>query len=88
MQSTQQNNIFLDGTRVLYALMNLSDPPTSFQWDGSWFGHPGTELIDQYAGTPIYREMLDAGYTPDEIISYFKNDEILFQITRRDVLLY
>lgn len=88
LQSTKQNNIFLDGTRILYALKNLSNPPTSFQWDGSWFGHPGTELIDQYAGTPIYREMLDNGNTPDEIMEYFKNDELLFQKTRKSILLY
>lgn len=87
-ESTQYNNIFLDGTKILCALKSLSNPSASFEWDGSWFGHPGTELIDQYAGTPIYREMIDAGYTPDEIANYFKEDEILFQVTRKDVLLY
>lgn len=88
--SSQQpfQDIFLDGTRILCALKELSDPPSSFQWDGSWFGHPGTELIDQYAGTPLYREMIDAGLTPEDIVAYFKKDEILFREIRQKVLLY
>jgi uncharacterized protein YbbC (DUF1343 family) len=81
-------NIFLDGTRILCAVRELSDPPSSFQWDGSWFGHPGTELIDQYAGTPLYREMIDSGLTPEEIASSFTNDEAQFLQIRKEVLLY
>lgn len=82
------SSIFLEGTRILCALKELSDPPSSFQWDGSWFGHPGTELIDQYAGTPRYREMIDEGYSPEEIVSTFRKDELLFLQIRQKVLLY
>jgi hypothetical protein len=44
------SSIFTQATAILLALKGLSDPPESFVWDGSWFGHPGSELIDQYAG--------------------------------------
>jgi hypothetical protein len=81
-------NIFLDGTRILCAVKELSNPSSSFQWDGSWFGHPGTELIDQYAGTPLYREMIDDGFTAEEIVSSFSNDEVQFLQIRKEFLLY
>lgn len=38
---------FASGIAVLCAFRDLAEPPEAFQWDGSWFGHPGTELIDQ-----------------------------------------
>lgn len=41
---------FASGIRVLCAIRDLSTPADAFYWDGSWFGHPGTELIDFYAG--------------------------------------
>lgn len=47
------SSIFTQGTVILVAVKNLSVPSESFVWDGSWFGHPGTELIDQYAGTLV-----------------------------------
>ena len=42
-------------------------PNGAFQWDGTWFGHPGTELIDEYMGTPCVREMIDDGATAQDI---------------------
>lgn len=81
-------NIFLDGTRILCAVKELSNPASSFQWDGSWFGHPGTELIDQYAGTPLFREMIDNGFTPEQIVSAFADDEEQFLQLRKEFLLY
>lgn len=85
---TLSHDIFLEGTRILCAVKELSDPQSSFQWDGSWFGHPGTELIDQYAGTPLYREMIDKGYSPEDIVSSFRDDEIQFMEIRKKVLMY
>jgi len=38
---------FLNGVRILCAFRDLSIPRSAFQWDGVWFGHPGTELIDE-----------------------------------------
>lgn len=38
---------FASGVQILCAFRDLANPKESFQWDGSWFGHPGTELIDQ-----------------------------------------
>jgi hypothetical protein len=86
--SAGHQDLFLDGTRILCAVKELSTPLTSFQWDGSWFGHPGTELIDQYAGTPLYREMIDEGRGAEEIVSMFANDEKIFHEIREKFLLY
>lgn len=43
--------LFEAGVRILVGLKGLAQPAEAFVWDGSWFGHPGTELIDEYAGT-------------------------------------
>jgi hypothetical protein len=45
---------FKSATIILSILKELSIPSSSFIWDGSWFGHPGTELIDEYAGKNIF----------------------------------
>jgi hypothetical protein len=44
------SSVFAAGVQVLVGLRALSSPPEAFVWDGSWFGHPGSELIDMYAG--------------------------------------
>jgi len=44
------SSLFEAGVVVLVGLKGLSVPPDAFAWDGSWFGHPGSELIDMYAG--------------------------------------
>ncbi len=79
---------FAYGVRILCALRDLADPKDAFAWDGSWFGHPGTELIDEYAGTPQLRELIDAGHSADYITDYFLQDAQLFRETRKPFLLY
>ena len=71
---------------VLAALRDLSGE--NFAWDGSWFGHPGTELIDQYAGTPELRKRLDAGQSAAEVAAAFSADASDFREARRPYLLY
>jgi uncharacterized protein YbbC (DUF1343 family) len=79
--------LFAAAAQVLVALRDLS-PPGAFQWDGSWFGHPGPELIDEYAGTPALREMVDSGATAAEISDAFAGDAKAFRETRAAFLLY
>ena len=50
VMSPPTSTLFEAGVRILVGLKGLSQPPDAFVWDGSWFGHPGTELIDEYAG--------------------------------------
>ena len=45
------SSVFDAAVKVLIQMKALSSPPEAFVWDGSWFGHPGTELVDMYAGT-------------------------------------
>ena len=69
--------------------MALAQPPEAFQWDGSWFGHPGTELIDSYAGTSVYRALLgNRSLTAEEVYGYFQPEARAFRETRRPYLLY
>ncbi|CAE7704570.1 ybbC [Symbiodinium microadriaticum] len=79
---------FAEGTAILIATKDLSLPADSFQWDGSWFGHPGTQLIDQYAGTPLYRELIDSGESWQRVVEVFAHDVWEFQVVRKSVLLY
>lgn len=84
---------FAAGVQVLCAMRDLSTPADAFQWDGSWFGHPGTELIDSYAGTPLLREQVDAGWSADRIVAYYRNPSShsglhTFLQARSKVLLY
>ena len=75
---------------ALYVLIDLklSSPNETFQWDGSWFGHPGTELIDEYMGTPLVRNMIDGGYSAEDINAYFLDDIENFASYRKQFLLY
>jgi hypothetical protein len=79
---------FVSGVQVLCAIRDLSNPSDAFQWDGSWFGHPGTELIDFYAGTTAFREMVDAGMSAEDIVQNFSADVELFKQRRKSYLLY
>jgi len=80
---------FLSGTKILCAVRDLSTPPEEFEWDGVWFGHPGTELIDQYAGTSEYRSLLSLGkMSAEEIVEYFSDDVRVFTAARKPYLLY
>jgi uncharacterized protein YbbC (DUF1343 family) len=78
---------FLAGLRVLITTKTLS-PPGAFLWDGSWFGHPGTELIDEYMGTYFVREMIDDGWSAERINMYFAEDVERFTKARSPYLLY
>lgn len=79
---------FAAGVAVLCAIRDLAQPAEAFQWDGSWFGHPGTELIDFYAGTPTLRERLDAGASAADIVDFYQADVALFRQRRQPFLLY
>lgn len=79
---------FVQGVQILCAMRDLSTPSDAFQWDGSWFGHPSTELIDFYAGTPTLRNMIDSGLQSDEIVKTYEKDVALFRHQRKQYLLY
>ena len=88
-RTSSEYDVFLSGTLVLCAVRDLASPPEDFVWDGVWFGHPGTELIDQYAGTPTYRKMLDnKKMSAQDIVSYFAKDKSDFEQMRRKFMLY
>jgi uncharacterized protein YbbC (DUF1343 family) len=80
---------FLSATVILRSFMELAEPKDSFVWDGSWFGHPGTELIDDYAGTPDYRLMLgDSSLSAEDIYYHFQPQAEEFRAFRKPFLLY
>lgn len=87
--STSKLSSFRSAIILLQTLKSQSTPIESFVWDGSWFGHPGVELIDQYAGTDLFREMFDQGSSVDDIVAAFEKDTNNFKdVTRRPYLLY
>jgi uncharacterized protein YbbC (DUF1343 family) len=79
--------LFTSGVEILVTLKEVS-PPSTFVWDGSWFGHPGSQLIDEYAGTPLLRERIDAGWSTQDIIASFADDVQEFVQSRQTYLLY
>lgn len=80
---------FLTATIILRSFMELAEPKDAFQWDGSWFGHSGTVLIDDYAGTTLYRTMLNnLSYTAIDIYNTFKIQSEKFKETRKNYLIY
>ena len=80
---------FLSGTAILCAVRDLATPVEAFVWDGVWFGHPGPELIDQYAGTSLYRTLLDnRALSAEDIVEVFSEDVRVFSETRKAYLLY
>ena len=87
VQWVRGDSDFLAGLNILIETKSLS-PPGSFRWDGSWFGHPGTELIDEYMGTYRVREMIDDGWTAERIDRYFAEDIENFVISRSPYLIY
>ena len=80
--------LFQTGIDILIALRDLASPASAFQWDGSWFGHPGSELIDEYMGTTTFRTMMDLNYSAAEICNQYQDDVEHFKITRKPYLLY
>ena len=87
LSAAAREDPFLQAAQVLSVLMTNS-PAGDFVWDGSWFGHPGTSLVDMYAGTPLLREMLDAGTAPSVISQRFQQDVRRFSRLRQPFLLY
>jgi uncharacterized protein YbbC (DUF1343 family) len=79
---------FETAVHILVTLKQQSTPSSAFVWDGSWFGHPGSILIDEYAGSADLRIMIDAGYSADDIVKHFERDEIIFRGLRQSSLLY
>ena len=67
---------------------SLDDSRFVFEWDGSWFGHPSTSLIDMYAGTPSLRLLLNAGANATEIVKYYEKEVESFLQDRQQYLLY
>lgn len=85
---TGTHSPFAAGVQILCAIRDLAQPADAFYWDGSWFGHPGTELIDYYAGTPTLREAIDAGQPAVEVLAMYEADVALFRERRKQYLLY
>lgn len=79
---------FRSATTLLKLLKSASTSASDFQWDGSWFGHPGNELVDQYAGTDEFRIMLDNNASVESIVSHFEPDRLKFEESRKSYLLY
>uniref|UniRef100_A0A7S3MBG6 DUF1343 domain-containing protein n=1 Tax=Spumella elongata TaxID=89044 RepID=A0A7S3MBG6_9STRA len=86
--NTASTSPFVQGVQILCATRDLSVPADAFQWDGSWFGHDGTELIDFYAGTPTLRNMIDSGLQSEDIVKVYEKDVALFRHQRQQYLLY
>ncbi len=82
------SSIFEAAAHILVTLKRLSDPSDSFQWDGTWFGYPGSQLVDFYAGTPRFRELIDEGKSVAEIVAYFDRDVQDFTEIRKAFLIY
>jgi uncharacterized protein YbbC (DUF1343 family) len=80
-------SLFSTGLHLLTALRDASESRRII-WDGSWFGQPGAQLIDRYAGTPHLREMIDRGATAAEIESAFEAESAEFEKYRQPFLLY
>jgi len=88
INNTTSMSPFVQGVQILCAMRDLSVPADAFQWDGSWFGHDGTELIDFYAGTPTLRNMIDSGLQSEDIVKVYEKDVALFRHQRQQYLLY
>jgi uncharacterized protein YbbC (DUF1343 family) len=87
-RSPYGDDYFYQAVAILQVLMRESGD--EFVWDGSWFGHPGTKLIDEYAGTPLLREALDKGseLSARQIADMFVPDQLQFRESRKPFLLY
>ena len=79
---------FSNGVQILCLLRDQARPSAAFQWDGSWFGHDGSELIDMYAGTPSLRLDIDAGLGAEEVVRRYRADVEQFRRDRAPFLLY
>jgi hypothetical protein len=85
---------FTVGAHVLATWHRLFGPQNpggknfTFAWDGSWFGHPGEQLIDWYAGTPRLRELVDQGMDALSITAAFDEDVKAWRATRKAFFSY
>ena len=80
---------FYTATFILRTILSLAQPNDAFQWDGSWFNHPGTELIDDYVGNTLYREFIhNYTMTVEDIYNYFASESEKFKEMRVPYLLY
>ena len=77
---------FMVALQMLIVTKQLS-PDGAFQWDGVWFGHPGTELIDEYMGTPHVREMIDDGANAQDIYDTCVRNDLKNFLAFRDEFL-
>ena len=82
-----RQRLFGAAVELLVALRDAS-PSGQIAWDGSWFGTPGPQLVDEYAGTPRLRELLAAGEAAKDIQQAFEEEAQAFERTRRRFLLY
>ena len=86
-RSSVASDPFYAGMAVLRVLMDQA-PANTFEWDGSWFGHPGSDLMDWYTGTPLVREMLNAGASASAIAQHFAPEAKAFHEETSSYYLY
>ena len=82
---------FATAAQILLLTMRFSG--SNFSWDGSWFGQPGSILIDRYAGTPKFRTRLNewsknSSKSGVDAVNFFEPDVVSFQNRRKPYLLY
>ena len=54
--------------------------PNEFRWKAGW--------IDKLAGTPVLRESIESGMSPDRIVERWKKEVDRFRAERKQYLLY
>ena len=86
--SSSINSPFEVGICYIIAFKDLAMPLSSFQFDGSWFGHPGTELFDDYTGDVQVRLDIEKGLSAHQIAMKYKIDGKEWQRIRQPFLLY
>ena len=81
------SRLFADGVALLAALRALY--PSRLVFDGAWFGQPGPQLFDRYAGTPRLRALVEANASAAAIADAFRAEaETFANVTRLPDLLY
>ena len=83
-----RGRLFGKAIDLLVALRD-QQPGHRINWDGAWFGQPGSLLFDRYAGTTRLRELLDdPSLTSTAIQKAFEAEAAAFENARRPFLLY
>ena len=89
MEQTDAQRFALRVAAEILSTIKKLSKEGSFAWDGSWFGTPGSELFDLYAGTPALRKAIDAGtQSPTGIADVFEAGTQAFEVRRKQYLLY